>query len=184
MKVTEMEYGMTYDVSEVTNPKALYNKCPCCGRPIADHFTVTVAFAPEKGAQGYKAVVGADCAPEVEIPDGADTLTLRVRGKNRASVLADLAWATKEMTRTIDVSETTSRDPKTGRFLGYTATVTVLVPEKVNGLGKLGKVAQRISTEPVEQSLDGGETWGALDTTVYAKVFGCGKYQGRKVYGV
>lgn len=83
MRIAEMEYGITYPVAEVTNPKALYNSCPCCGRPIAMHDAVTVAFAPEKGAQNYKACVGADCAPDVDISDGAETLMLRVRSRTR-----------------------------------------------------------------------------------------------------
>lgn len=175
MRISSMIIGRIYPIIEVTNPKALANACPCCGKRIEKHARVIACHAPDKGAQNYTAICGVGCKPEHDHVE-SESLKFRLAVENRELGIADIAYACRKMD--VEIKE---RDNK-GRFIRL--EIDIYPHGRANAIGKLGRCLSEMSALPIEQSVDGGLTWTELDTTVYAKVFGCGKYQGRKAYGV
>lgn len=176
MKIAEMEIGMVYGIDAITNPKALYAECPCCKAPLINHKQVACVFAPDKGAQAHKAVVGVGCRP-AHRGSHAHTVTLRLTAAAETDAqLAGILYSSRKVEYRVLNRRNHHTNQRTDIVLG--------IPEG-KGCQQVAKLACQLATLGLveSQKLDNG-AWEPLDTKRWPEKLGCGKYQGRKAYGV
>lgn len=183
MTVKEMAIGSRF------NPHNMQGRwktgmCACCGGLLSEHDAATVVEAPDKGAQGCKAVVGLysakHCKPTNKDDNPAHTVSIlfNVHDDGKEDV-ARMMYATRQASYRA-VKFMPGADGRLNGRVAFTIGISA-----GQGCQQVVKMAAQLGRfcYPVAQSLDGG-AWEPVDSYSWTERLGCGVAKGHKAYGI